>query len=51
MKLPMIKLTEPQHQWLLSEQKRTGQTKTSIVRSLIQDKVDKEKEKINSCYR
>ncbi len=39
--IPVIQVTENQRKWIDSEIKRTGNSESSIIRSLIQEKVEK----------
>lgn len=41
--IPVIQVTENQRKWIDSEIKRTGNSESSIIRSLIQEKVEKKK--------
>ena len=41
--LAPVKLTPDQNQWLKDESFRTGNSKTVIIRSLIQDKIEGKK--------
>ena len=41
--IPVIQVTENQRSWIDSEMKRTGNSESSIIRSLIQEKLEKKK--------
>lgn len=41
--IPVIQVTENQRNWINSEMKRTGNSESSIIRSLIQEKLEKKK--------
>ena len=38
-----IKITPDQNEWLLREAERTGNTRATVIRLMIQDKVEKAK--------
>lgn len=40
--IPVVKPTENQREWLDKEKKRTGNSESSIIRGLIQEKVENE---------
>lgn len=42
-KLPVLTITKDQRAWLVKEVERTGNTIASIMRGLIQDKIQEEK--------
>ena len=44
-KLSPIQLTDPQREWLTSETQRTGNSQASIIRTLVQEKADKQEAK------
>ena len=41
-KLAPIQLTDPQRVWLTKETERTGNSQASIIRTLVQEKVEKQ---------
>jgi len=43
--MPQIRITKAQKKWLESESSRTGETQTTVIRLLIQEKIDKESKK------
>lgn len=40
--IPVVQPTEKQREWLNAEKKRTGNSESSIIRGLIQEKVENE---------
>jgi hypothetical protein len=40
-KLAPIEITKPQSDWLEAEKSRTGNTTATLIRTLIQEKIDK----------
>lgn len=40
--IPIVQPTKNQRKWLDKEKERTGNTESSIIRSLIQEKIDRE---------